>query len=182
MGLDLFTQPRMLLIDRIIFISHTEIMKDLQKLTISVIGCELIGIASTPFTLAAIPTWYASLNKPPFSPPNWVFGPVWTVLYFLMGISAFLIWKKGLEKKKIKKALVYFLLQLFFNFLWTPLFFGLHSPLLGLLDIVVLLAFLLVTIVSFYKLSKPAAYLLVPYLAWVSFATILNLSIVMLNP
>jgi translocator protein len=157
-------------------------MRDIGKLFISIVGCQLVGIAATPFTIAAIPTWYATLNKPPFSPPNWVFGPVWTTLYFLMGISAFLIWQKGLQKKQVKRALIYFSLQLFFNFLWSLLFFGLHSPLLGLFGIMILLIFIILTIVSFYKLSKIAAYLFVPYLLWVSFATILNISLVILNP
>lgn len=156
-------------------------MKDIGKFLISIFGCELIGILATPFTISAIPTWYATLNKPPFSPPNWIFEPVWTLLYLLMGISAFLIWQKGLHNMKVKKALGYFLLQLFFNFIWSVTFFGLHSPLLGLLDIVVLLVIVIITIVSFYKLSRSAAYLLIPYLLWLSFATILNLSIVVLN-
>ncbi|MBP9718915.1 MAG: tryptophan-rich sensory protein [Candidatus Levybacteria bacterium] len=160
---------------------HTIIVKDFSKFLISIIGCELVGILSTPFTISAISTWYIFLNKPPFSPPNWVFGPVWTILYFLMGISAFLVWRKGLKNKKVKKALFYFLLQLFFNFLWSLLFFGLHSPLLGLLDIIVLLVSIVITLVAFYRVSKIAAYLLIPYLLWVSFATILNLSIVLLN-
>lgn len=156
-------------------------MKGIGKFLISIVGCELIGILATPFTISAIPTWYATLNKPPFSPPNWIFGPVWTLLYLLMGISAFLIWRKGLHNKKVKKALGYFLLQLFFNFIWSVIFFGFHSPLLGLLDIVVLLVLVIITIASFYKSSRIAAYLLIPYLLWLSFATILNLSIVVLN-
>jgi tryptophan-rich sensory protein len=156
-------------------------MGNTQKLIISIIGCELVGIIATPFTISAISTWYAYLNKPSFSPPNWVFGPVWTTLYFLMGVSAFLIWRKGLQKKNVKRALGYFLLQLFFNFLWSLLFFGFHSPLLGLFDIVILLIFIILTIASFYKLSRVAAYLLVPYLLWVSFATVLNFSVVILN-
>lgn len=157
-------------------------MRDIQKLIISVVGCELVGILSTPFTLAAIPTWYAGLQKPFFSPPNWVFGPVWTILYCLMGISVFLIWRGGFKKKQIKRGLGYFFIQLFLNFLWSPLFFGLHSPLLGLFDIMALLFFLVLTIISFYRLSKAAAYLLIPYLLWVSFATLLNISIEVLNP
>lgn len=156
-------------------------MNNFLKLVTAIIACELVGIISTPFTLSGIPTWYSTLHKPPFSPPNWVFGPVWTTLYLLMGISVFLIWKKGLKKKQIKQALYYFIAQLFFNFLWSLLFFGLHSPILGFIDIVVLWVFILITILKFYKLSKPASYLLIPYFLWVSFATILNLSIVLLN-
>lgn len=157
-------------------------MKNIQKFVISVVGCELVGILSTPFTISAIPTWYATLNKPFFSPPNWIFAPVWTTLYFLMGVSVFLIWQKGIQKEKVKRGFNYFLFQLFFNFLWSLLFFGLHSTLFGLLDIVALLVFIVLTILSFYKLSKIAAYLLVPYFLWVSFATILNISLILLNP
>jgi tryptophan-rich sensory protein len=157
-------------------------MRDSQKFIISVVTCELVGLAATLFTISAIPTWYATLNKPSFSPPNWVFGPVWTTLYFLMGLSAFLIWKKGLKNKKVKRALTYFFIQLVFNFLWSVLFFGLHNPLLGLLDIVLLLISIVLTIIIFYKISKAASYLLIPYFLWVSFATILNLSLVVLNP
>jgi tryptophan-rich sensory protein len=156
-------------------------MKNFPKLIVSVVGCELVGIVSTPFTITAISTWYIFLNKPSYSPPNWVFGPVWTILYCLMGISAFLIWQKDGKNKKGKKALSYFLLQLFFNFLWSILFFGLRNPLLGLIDIIALLITISITILAFYKTSKIAAYLLIPYLVWVSFATILNLSIVLLN-
>lgn len=143
--------------------------------------CELVGIISTPFTFSAIPTWYTFLNKPSFSPPNWVFGPVWTLLYLLMGISAFLIWKHGFKKKRIKEALYYFVVQLFFNFIWSLLFFGLRSPILGLIDIIILWIFIVITIIKFSKTSKTAAYLLVPYLLWVSFATLLNYFIMILN-
>ncbi len=156
-------------------------MNNFLKFLTAVVACQLVGIISTPFTLSAIPTWYNTLNKPPFSPPNWIFGPAWTTLYFLMGVSFFLIWQKGLKKKQAKQALFYFLVQLFFNFIWSILFFGLRSPILGLVDIVVLWVLILLTIIKFYKISKPAAWLLYPYLAWVSFATLLNLSIVLLN-
>lgn len=157
-------------------------MKAFLKLIVLIGICEFVGLASTPFTIASIPTWYAHLHKPFFSPPNWVFGPVWTTLYLLMGVAAFLILQKGLKKKGVKRALTYFMMQLFFNFLWSVLFFGLHSPLLGLLDIFVLVAFVVITIYMFYKLSKQAAYLLIPYLLWICFATVLNFSVVLLNP
>jgi len=99
-----------------------------------------------------------------------------------MGVAAYLVWIKGLEKKAVKKALSFFIAQLVFNFLWSILFFGLHSPILGLMDILILWTLILITIIKFHKLSKVAAYLLIPYLLWVSFATILNFSIVLLNP
>lgn len=151
------------------------------KLFIAVAVCELIGIAGTPFTIASVQTWYQTLNKPFFSPPNWIFGPVWTILYLMMGIAAFLIWEKGLKSKKVKTALKYFLVQLMCNFLWSIIFFGLHAPFVAFIDILVLWIAILLTIMQFYKLSKPSAYLLIPYLAWVSFATLLNGAIVLLN-
>lgn len=156
-------------------------MRDLPKLVASVIGCELVGIVSTPFTIVAIPTWYAALNKPAFAPPNWIFGPVWTLLYLLMGIAFFLIWKQSWKKPRVAAAGRMFLAQLGVNFIWSPIFFGLRSPSLGLITIVVLLVLIVQTMKKFYPLSKVATYLMVPYLVWVSFATILNLSIVVLN-
>src|SRR3990167_6257706 len=120
-------------------------MKHLPKLIISITLCEFAGILGTPFTMAAIPAWYVFLNKPSFAPPNWLFGPTWTTLYLLMGISFYLIWKQGLKKKKIKIAAYYFLGQLFFNFTWSIAFFGLRSPLLGLINILILLALIITT-------------------------------------
>ena len=156
-------------------------MKNLGKLSVSILVCELVGILSMPFTIASIPTWYAGLIKPPFSPPNWLFGPVWIILYFLMGIAVYLVWKKRLKNKKVKIALKYFLIQLFLNFIWSPLFFGFHQPLIALYDIVLLLIMIVLTMKQFHSISKPAFYLLIPYLLWVSFATLRNLSIVILN-
>ncbi len=156
-------------------------MKHLTKFLISVIGCELVGFLGTPFTFSAIPTWYSTLNKPFFAPPNWIFGPVWTVLYFLMGVAFYLIWKQGWQKKLIKTAGKYFLAQLALNFLWSPIFFGLRSPLLGLIVIVAMWTVIVLTMRKFYAVSKLAFYLLVPYLMWVSFATLLNAAILILN-
>lgn len=156
-------------------------MKDLPNLIISVVGCELIGLIGSVFTIPAIPIWYATLNKPPFSPPNWIFGPVWTLLYFLMGVSFYLIWKQGWAKKKIRTAGEYFLAQLALNFVWTPIFFGLKSTLTALLVIIALWITIVLTMKKFYPLSKLSFYLLIPYLLWVSFATLLNAAIVVLN-
>lgn len=156
-------------------------MKNIAKLAISVIGCELVGILGTPFTTSAIPTWYAGLNKPFFAPPNWLFGPAWTLLYFLMGVAFYLIWQHGWRNKKSQIARKYFLIQLALNFIWSPVFFGLRSPLLGLIVILLMLVMIMLTIKKFYALSKPAAYLLIPYLLWVSFATTLNAGILVLN-
>lgn len=156
-------------------------MKNLPRLIASIAVCELVGILSTPFTVAAIPTWYTFLIKPPFAPPNWIFGPVWTLLYALMGVSFYCIWQLGWKKKKVRVAGYYFGAQLAVNFLWSISFFGLRSPLLGLVNIVVLLALIILTMKHFYPLSKVAFYLLIPYLLWVSFATFLNGAIVVLN-
>lgn len=156
-------------------------MRDFSKLIISVTVCELIGLLSTPFTISSIPTWYAGLIKPFFSPPNWIFGPVWTALYFLMGVSVYLVWRKGIQNKEIKIAIYYFLTQLLFNFLWSVIFFGLRLPLVAFINIIVLLAAIVLTMMKFYKISKASLYLLIPYLLWVSFATILNGAIVLLN-
>lgn len=156
-------------------------MKNWKNLIVSVLLCELVGILGTPFTLSAIPTWYATLNKPFFAPPNRIFGPAWTLLYFLMGVSFYLIWKQGWRKKKIKTAGIFFLVQLVLNFLWSPIFFGLRAPLLGLITIVAMWIMIVITMKEFYPLSKLAFYLLVPYLVWVSFATVLNAAIVILN-
>lgn len=145
------------------------------KLLLLVIACESIGFFGAIFTIPSIPTWYASLNKPFFSPPNFVFGPVWTILYLLMGVSLFLVW----ENKKTDKNIFY--LQLVLNFLWSMVFFGMHSPILGLVVIVLLWWAIFKTIKQFSKINKTAGYLLYPYLAWVSFASLLNLSVFLLN-
>ncbi len=149
--------------------------KDIVKLVSSIILCELAGIIGSFFTISAISNWYIYLNKPSFSPPNYLFGPVWTTLYFLMGVSLYLVWQK---KKKVPSI---FWVQLFLNAIWSILFFGLKSPILGLLDIIFLLIAIVLTVKSFYKSSKAAAFLLLPYLAWVTFATVLNFSIWILN-
>jgi len=156
-------------------------MKNPVKLLVSVIGCELVGILGTPFTAAAIPAWYSTLDKPFFAPPNWLFGPAWTLLYFLMGVAFYLIWSQNSKNKKVQIAKKFFFAQLFLNFIWSPLFFGLRSPILGLIDIVALWFLIIMTIYKFHPLSKWAAYLLIPYLLWVTFATSLNAAILILN-
>src|SRR3989338_2115424 len=156
-------------------------MKNPFKFIVSVFTCEAVGLLGIPFTLTSVQTWYTTLNKPSFSLPNWIFGPVWTMLYFMMGVSAYLVWVKGLENKKVRVALTLFLLQLFLNFFWSILFFGFHSPMLALIDIILLWFAIIFSILKFYSISKNASYLLIPYLLWVSFAFVLNLSIVALN-
>ena len=155
--------------------------KGIPTLIAAILLCEAAGLVGSIFTFPSIPGWYATLNKPSFSPPNWVFGPVWTTLYALMGISLYLVWKKGQEKINIKIPLIFFGIQLFLNFLWSILFFGLHSPVLGLICIILLWLSIAATILSFYTISRNAAYLLIPYLLWDSFASILNADVWMLN-
>ncbi len=151
------------------------------KLLASVAVCQATGLLSTPFTISAIPTWYAFLNKPFFAPPNWIFAPAWTILYTLMGISLYIIWSKGIKKRKVKQALGFFFVQLGLNFLWSYVFFGLKSPELALLNIAAMWVFILMTLVKFRPISKLAFYLLIPYFLWVSFASLLNASIAILN-
>jgi len=148
---------------------------------IFVIVCEAVGILGSLFTAPAIPAWYAGLNKPSFSPPNWLFAPVWTILYALMGISAFLIWRERFERKDAKVALVLFAVQLILNTSWSFLFFKLQNPFYALVEIFVLWVFILLTILSFSKISKPAGLLLLPYLLWTTFASLLNFYIFKLN-
>jgi len=147
----------------------------------SILVCQGAGVLGSVFTTPAISTWYAGLKKPPFNPPDWVFAPVWTTLFLLMGISLYLVWSKETPGKSKKAAVAAFAIQLALNSLWSFLFFGLHAPLLGLLDIVVLWSFILLTLLLFYHLSRPAAFLLLPYLLWVSFATALNYALFALN-
>ncbi len=151
------------------------------KLIIAIVVSELAGIIGSVFTAPSIAGWYATLVKPILNPPAWVFGPVWTTLFALMGIAAFLVWKKGLDRRDEKIALGIFLGQLVLNTLWSIIFFGLHSPVGALIEIVFLWLAILATIIAFAKISKPAAWLLVPYILWVSFAAYLNYSIWMLN-
>lgn len=148
----------------------------------AVVGCEMVGLLATPVTISAIPTWYAHLNKPFFSPPNYVFGPVWMILYFLMGLAFYLVWQKGTKDKTVRVALAIFGLQLALNLLWSLIFFGGRAPFLAFIEIIILWATIALTTVKFFKISRTAAYLLIPYLLWVSFAAILNGAIVFLNP
>lgn len=151
-------------------------LKSFGKLLLAIIISQSAGLIGTLFTFSAIPTWYAYLNKPSFAPPNWVFGPVWTTLYTLIGISLFLIWQ---NKKKPSTKLFFF--HLFLNAIWSPIFFGLKNLGLAFIVILVMDITLVLIIKYFYKFSKLASYLLVPYLLWISFASLLNFSIWQLN-
>jgi translocator protein len=132
------------------------------------------------FTRPAIPGWYAGLEKPWFTPPGWVFGPVWTVLYILMAVAAWRVWLAPASAAR-RSALWWFFVQLALNAVWSPAFFGLQAPLLGLVVIVLLLAALTVTVVRFFAVDSAAGWLMAPYLAWVAYAALLNAAIVVLN-
>jgi tryptophan-rich sensory protein len=151
------------------------------KLIISITICEAIGGVGSIFTIPSIPTWYAKLIKPGINPPNWIFAPVWTTLLLLMGIALYIVWEKGKDNKNFKPAIFAFAAQLALNVLWSFLFFGLKSPLLALLEIILLWIAILATISNFQKISKTAALLLLPYILWVTFAAILNFFIWQFN-
>jgi translocator protein len=160
---------------------HNKSVERVFKFLISISGCLAIGFLGSLITTPAIGTWYKTLSKPFFNPPNWIFAPVWTALYILMGISFYLIWKKGIINKKNKSALYFFLIQLGLNFAWSFIFFYLQNPKLAFVEIIFLWTAILITILKFRKISKTAAYLLFPYIAWVSFASFLNLFVAILN-
>jgi len=141
----------------------------------------LAGAIGSVFTMEAIPTWYATLQKPSFSPPAWVFGPVWTTLFILMGIALFIVVRDGTGTAPVRHAVAVFAAQILVNTLWSFLFFGLRSPFLGLIDILLLVVLIAGTMVTFYRVSKAAAWLLAPYLCWVSFATAVNAAVWVLN-
>jgi benzodiazapine receptor len=157
-------------------------LRDIVRLVVSIVVCQVAGGLGAIFTTPAIPTWYASLNKPPFNPPNWVFFPVWTTLYTLMGIAAFLVWRRGLGERPVRVALGIFGIQLVLNTAWSIIFFGLYSLFGAVIAIIFLWIAILINILTFWRISKVAGALLIPYIMWVSFAAILNISIWMLNP
>jgi benzodiazapine receptor len=137
-----------------------------KRLTISLILPQLAGIIGSVFTVSAIPSWYNNLAKPALSPPSWIFGPVWVALYILMGISVYLVWNVR------PKATWLFWIHLFFNAIWSPIFFGLKNPALAFLDIIIIWLFIIVLMIKFWKINKWASFLLVPYFLWVTFASV----------
>lgn len=155
---------------------------DLVKLAVSLCICFAAAAIGSMFTFSEIPNWYASLDKPWFNPPNWVFGPVWTLLYAMMGISLYLIWMKGLQDTRVVQAIAVFIVQLALNALWSYLFFGLHNPLLAFFEIILLWAAIGATLVLAMKVSRLGGLLLIPYLCWVSFAAFLNFTVWDMNP
>lgn len=154
--------------------------KKIMVVVLSVTTPLAVGALGSLATIPNIPSWYAALEKPALNPPNWIFGPVWTTLYVLMGIALALVILESSKKSK-SKAYLWFGIQLSLNLLWSLVFFGLHSPWLGVVVIVALIASIVVTIREFYTINKYSAWLLAPYLAWVCFATYLTIGIATLN-
>ncbi len=152
-----------------------------MKFIISLLLPLAVGGISGIFTVKAIPGWYAQLNKPWFNPPNWLFSPVWTSLYIMMGIALWLVWKSDAPQKLKQRAIYLFAAQLVLNFFWSLIFFNLHQIGWALVEIIAMWATILLTIFAFAKVNKMAAWLLVPYISWVSFASILNYSVCELN-
>ena len=157
-------------------------MNKITKILVVVVTCLVVGYFAGLVTQSAIKTWYPTLVKPSFNPPNWIFAPVWSMLYLMMGVAAGLVWSRiDSEIEVVKKALVFFAIQLALNALWSFLFFGLKNPMLAGIEIVILWLMIYETYTKFVKINKIAGYLLIPYLLWVSFATVLNGSIWWLN-
>jgi translocator protein len=156
-------------------------MKKITKLIISIVASHMAGIIGSIFTLNSVNTWYQTIEKPSFNPPGWIFSPVWLTLFTLMGIALYLVWQKKEEGKNIKPAVTLFVIQLVLNSLWSILFFGFQSPFYAFIEIIILWLFILLTMIAFFRISRPAGWLLMPYFLWVSFALFLNLTIVILN-
>jgi tryptophan-rich sensory protein len=156
--------------------------EDAIKLILSIVACQVAGSMGSIFTNMSVSTWYPTLIKPWFTPPAGVIPAVWIMLFTLMGVSLFLVWREGFSRPEVKLAIYVFAAQLVVNILWSAAFFGLRSPLAGLVVIIVLWITILLTIVKFWPVSRNAALLLVPYILWVSFAAYLNYSFLMLNP
>ncbi len=157
-------------------------MNKYTKILVCVASCLAIGFLSGQVTKDAIITWYPTIIKPSFNPPNWIFAPVWSLLFTFMGIAAGLVWAKIDDNKEVvRKALIFFVIQLALNALWSFLFFGLQNPMLALIEIILLWLMIYETYNQFSKIDKNAGYLFVPYLAWVGFALILNANIWWLN-
>jgi translocator protein len=154
---------------------------DIVKLIVSLVLCEGAGGVGSLFTIPAIKTWYSGLKKPPFTPPNWLFGPVWTTLYLLMGVAVFLIWRQGLTSGAARLAYILFWGQLAVNVLWSAVFFGRRALGGGLAVIILLWLLILATMVASFRVLPAAGWLLLPYLAWVSVATYLNAGVWRLN-
>ena len=151
------------------------------KLVVSILASFVAAAIGSLFTFKAIPNWYAGLRKPPYTPPNWAFGPVWTTLYILMAISVFLVWQKGLATSGALPAFILFWIQLAFNALWSIIFFGMKSKGGGVITIVALWLLILATTITSFRISGWAGALLIPYILWVSIASYLNIGVWVLN-
>jgi translocator protein len=157
-------------------------MNKVVKIGIALIVCLMVGYSASVVTRPSVEIWYPTIIKPGFNPPNWIFMPVWTLLYILMAVAAGLVWDKIKEQnEEVKKALGFFVIQLILNAVWSYIFFGLKNPMLALIEIVLLWLMIYETYLKFSKINKTAGYLLIPYMAWVAFAGILNASIWWLN-
>ncbi len=156
-------------------------MKPVLKLIISIAIPLAVGAIAGAFTASSVDGWFTTINKPSFNPPNWIFAPVWTTLYIMMGIAFFLVWKSNESVEEKRPAIVFYFAQLLLNFLWSFIFFYAQEPGWAVVDIIALWLMILVTIIYFARISKVAAWLLVPYICWVSFATVLNFAIWKLN-
>jgi len=151
------------------------------RLIVAIAVCQMAGLVGSIFTAPSIATWYATLRKPDFTPPNWLFGPVWTTLYLLMGISLYIVWNFGLERSKTRRSITIFSVQLALNTTWSYLFFTMKSPKLAFIEIIALWIAIFATMISFSKISKASGLMLTPYLIWVSLASYLNYMIIVLN-
>jgi tryptophan-rich sensory protein len=156
-------------------------MHNVVKLMIALGAPIAVGGLSGLATARGVSTWYPTLIKPSFNPPAWVFGPVWTLLYVMMGVAAFLVWRRGFDAEGVRLALTIFAIQLALNGLWSILFFGIRQPGWALAEIIVLWIAIGLTALRFWRLVPAAGLLLLPYWAWVSFATVLNASLWWLN-
>jgi len=145
-----------------------------------ILVCQMAGIIGSLFTAPAVKGWYTTINKSPLNPPSWVFAPVWTTLFIMMGVAVSIIWLSGKNETR-SKALKVFFLQLFLNTLWSIIFFGLKNPALAFVEIILLWLAILYTIILFRKINRKASCLLIPYILWVSFASVLTLSVALLN-
>lgn len=157
-------------------------LRDVGRLLASVVVCQCAGLAGSVFTMRSIPGWYETLTKPSITPPNWLFAPVWTLLYFMMGVAVFLILRGGKGERRARLAIALFASQLVLNVLWSLVFFGLRSTLGGVVEIAFLWCAIALTAGVFFGISKAAGVLLLPYLIWVSYAALLNILVWRLNP
>jgi len=155
--------------------------KDLARLVVALALSLAAGAVGGIATASSVSTWYPALIKPAWTPPDWLFGPVWTLLYVLMGIALWLVWREGIRDRAVRIAVTFFGIQLALNLLWSLLFFGLRSPGIALIEIIILWVMILLTGVKFYRLKPPAGWLMSPYLLWVTFAAALNAAIWWLN-